>query len=86
MTACIKLPIIICESPTVIAMPVKSIPPIIMPRNGVITSPTREDTIAVKAPPIIIPTAMLMTSPLEINSLNSDMNFFIFCSFCTKNF
>ena len=75
-----KLPTISSAPPTVILMPVKSIPPIMIPKRGVITSPTSELTIAVKAPPIMMPTAMLITSPFDINSLNSDINFFIYFS------
>ena len=41
----------------------------------------QELTMAVKAPPMIMPTAILITSPFEINSLNSDMNFFMIFPF-----
>ena len=73
-----KLPIMMLASPTVMLIPVKSIPPVMIPRNGVITSPTKELTIAVNAPPMIIPTAMLITSPFAMNALNSFINFFTY--------
>ena len=55
----------------------KSIPPMMIPITGVMTSFTRELTMEVKAPPIMMPTAMVITFPLAINSLNSAINFFI---------
>ena len=42
--------------------------------RGVITSPTREETIAPKAPPMITPMAKSTTLPFTANSLNSFKN------------
>src|SRR5262245_4926023 len=51
----------------------KLIPPVARPTTGIITSDTREPTIAPKAPPMITPTAMSTTLPFMAKALNSEI-------------
>ena len=69
---------IVTNPKSIIDKLVKLIPPIIIPTKGIIISLTKDVTIELKAPPITTPTAKSSTFPLEINSLNSFNNCFIF--------
>ncbi|MNH26168.1 hypothetical protein D3C79_862020 [compost metagenome] len=55
----------------VMARSLKSTPPISRPSGGMITSPTKDETILPKAAPMMIPTAMSTTLPLTAKALNS---------------
>ena len=56
----------------------RSMPPMSQPINGMNTSLTRLAVILPKADAMITPMAMSITFPREMNSLNSEKNFFIF--------
>src|ERR1019366_5232928 len=77
-SVCRKVPYLINTSlpvgslPRLIARSLKLTPPMVLPRTGMNTSPTSEETILPNAAPMITPTAKSTTLPFMANSLNSD--------------
>ncbi len=60
------------SAPRLTARSLKLMPPMSLPRIGMMMSPTSEETILPKATPTMTPTARSTTLPFMANSLNSE--------------